>query len=169
MEWVGSSRTLNSMTSKPLCLYVGLQIDTLAEMEHILIKKKQWWWLGQCSYVLTCALAKISISVGVLRLTVKRLYSIILWTIVAVTSIVGIVFWFILTLQCHPVSHFWQRFRPGHCISVDTVIIMAWVYSIAATLCDFTLATLPIFLIWNLQMNTRSKIALAGILGMAGM
>lgn len=88
---------------------------------------------------------------------------------------VGLVFWFILTLQCMPVSYFWQRVRllldptsnvHGHCMSLDTVIDMAYVYSVTATLCDLSLGLLPIFLVWNLQMNRRAKAALAGILGM---
>lgn len=84
-------------------------------------------------------------------------------------------FWFILTLQCTPVSFFWQRVRlltdptsgiHGHCLSLDSVITMAYVYSVTATLCDLTLGLLPIALVWNLQMNMRTKSALAGILGM---
>lgn len=127
-----------------------------------------WWWLGQCSYVLTCCVAKISIAMGVLRLTVKGFYSIILWAVIAVTIVVGLLFWFMLTLQCHPVSHFWHRDRPGHCLPVNTIIDVAYLYSVTATVCDFALSIVPIFLIWSLQMNRRSKIALAGILAMGG-
>lgn len=91
------------------------------------------------------------------------------------TTVVGLVFWFMLTLQCHPVSFFWTRVRleldptapvHGSCLSVDTIIDMAYVYSVTATCCDFTLGILPVFLVWNLQMNVRTKAALAGILAM---
>jgi hypothetical protein len=135
----------------------------------------KWWWLGQTSYVWTCAIAKISIAVALLRLTVARAHYFILWGVIAVTTIIGLIFWFMLTLQCHPVSFFWQRARlvtnpeadvHGHCISVDTIIDMAYVYSVTATCCDLVLGLLPIFLVWNLQMNIRTKAALAGILGM---
>lgn len=145
-----------------------------AERRRVLINTK-WWWLGQTSYVWTCAVAKISIAVALLRLTVARAHTLILWGVIAVTVIVGLIFWFILTLQCQPVSFFWQRIRleldplaavHGHCLSVDTVINMAYVYSVTATCCDFILGLLPIFLVWNLQMNVRTKSALAGIMGM---
>ncbi len=145
-----------------------------AETKRVLINTK-WWWLGQTSYVWTCAVAKISIAVALLRLTVARAHTLILWGVIAVTTIVGLIFWFILTLQCQPVSFFWQRVRleldphapvHGHCLSLDTVIDMAYVYSVTATCCDLTLGLLPIFLVWNLQMNVRTKAALAGILGM---
>lgn len=80
-----------------------------------------------------------------------------------------------LTLQCTPVDYFWQRVRiftdpattpSGHCMRLDSIIAMAYAYSVTATLCDLTLGLLPIALVWNLQMNTRTKVALAGILGM---
>lgn len=135
----------------------------------------KWWWLGQTSYVWTCAIAKISIAVALLRLTVARIHTYILWGVIAVTSVIGLVFWFMLTLQCTPVSFFWQRVRleldptanvHGHCLDLDIIIDMAYVYSVTATCCDFVLGILPIFLVWNLQMNIRTKSALAGILGM---
>lgn len=135
----------------------------------------KWWWLGQTSYVWTCAIAKISIAVALLRLTVARAHTYILWGVIAVTSIIGLVFWFLLTLQCHPVSFFWQRVRlkldptanvHGHCLDLDIIIGMAYVYSVTATCCDLVLGILPAFLVWNLQMNIRTKAALAGILGM---
>jgi hypothetical protein len=134
-----------------------------------------WWWLGQTSYVWVCAIAKISIAVALLRLTIAKVHALILWVVIGVTSIVGLVFFFMLTLQCHPVSYFWQRVRVyypphapvlGSCMSLDSIIAMAWVYSIVATCCDLTLGLLPLFLVWNLQMNSQTKAALAGILGM---
>ncbi|KAJ5519584.1 hypothetical protein N7463_000037 [Penicillium fimorum] len=153
---------------------MGQKLDTLIErgtMETAMF----WWWLGQTSYVWTCALAKLSIASALLRLTVSKAHRLILWGVIGVTCIVGLVFWFMLTLQCQPVEFFWQRVRPytdpkanvsGTCMKLDDIITIAYVYSITATLCDLTLGLLPIALVWNLQMNLRTKAALAGILGL---
>lgn len=54
----------------------------------------------------------------------------------------------------------------GSCMNLDSIIAIAYVYSVTATCCDLTLGLLPIFLVWNLQMNIRTKAALAAILGM---
>lgn len=51
-------------------------------------------------------------------------------------------------------------------MSIDSLIAIAYVYSIVATICDLILGLLPAFLVWNLQMNVRTKVALATILGM---
>ncbi|KAF4216374.1 hypothetical protein CNMCM8980_005283 [Aspergillus fumigatiaffinis] len=128
-----------------------------------------WWWLGQTSYVVTCVVAKISIAVALLRLTVTKTHTILLWTVIGVTIVVGLVFWFVLTLQCKPVSYFWNRLSPGTkgtCLSTDTIINIAYLYSVTATLCDFVLGLLPISLVWKLQMTRKTKIALAAILSL---
>ncbi|KAI9934333.1 hypothetical protein ASPWEDRAFT_170040 [Aspergillus wentii DTO 134E9] len=125
-----------------------------------------WWWLGQISYVFTVVLAKISIALALLRLTVAKAHSILLWVVIGVSVVIGLVFWFMLTLQCHPVSFFWERTGDGKCISTDILIDIAYLYSVTATLCDFVLGLLPFLLVWNLQMNTKTKAALAGILSM---
>ncbi|RAH60550.1 hypothetical protein BO85DRAFT_457374 [Aspergillus piperis CBS 112811] len=125
-----------------------------------------WWWLGQTSYVVTVVVARISIALALLRLTVSRVHTILLWCVVGVSIIVGLVFWFMLTFECKPVSHFWQRTKPGHCMSIDNLLDIAYVYSVTAMICDFTLGLLPIFLVWKLQMSRQTKAALAGILSL---
>ncbi|KAJ5135086.1 uncharacterized protein N7515_004364 [Penicillium bovifimosum] len=153
----------------------------LGQKNAVVVKRRTfetamfWWWLGQTSYVWACALAKVSIAFALLRLTVSNRHKLIIYGVIAVTTIVGLVFWFMLTLQCQPVSFFWQRVRAyedpgnqvaGSCMNLDNIITVAYVYSVTATLCDFTLGILPAFLVWNLQMNRRTKIALTGILGL---
>ncbi|EAA63717.1 hypothetical protein AN3146.2 [Aspergillus nidulans FGSC A4] len=126
-----------------------------------------WWWLGQTSYVITCVVAKISIALALLRLTVTKVHKYILWGVIAVSVIVGVVFWFMLMLQCKPVDYFWHRLTTtGTCINTDHILNIAYVYSVTATICDFILGLLPIALVWKLHMHQTTKAALAGILSM---
>ncbi|KAL2824403.1 hypothetical protein BDW59DRAFT_172924 [Aspergillus cavernicola] len=126
-----------------------------------------WWWLGQASYVCVVTVAKISITLALLRLTISRLHQCILWTIIGVSVFVGLAFWFILTLQCRPVSYFWHRFTTeGTCIGVNYLFGVAYLYTVTAVICDLILALLPIVLVSKLQMNFRTKAALAVILGL---
>jgi xanthosine utilization system XapX-like protein len=46
---------------------------------------------------------------------------------------------------------------------------MTYVYTSFAALCDFTVGILPIFIVLQLKMPRQTKIAVAGILGMACM
>ncbi|KAL2839423.1 hypothetical protein BJY01DRAFT_250518 [Aspergillus pseudoustus] len=126
-----------------------------------------WWWLGQATYVFTCVFAKTSIALALLRLTISRVHRCILWGVIGVSVLVGVAFWFVLTLQCRPVSYFWQRFTSeGSCIDVDYLLSVAYLYSVTAVICDFILALLPIFLVSGLQIGFRTKAALACILGL---
>jgi cation-transporting ATPase 13A1 len=133
---------------------------------YTLLTRLQWWWLGQVAYVLTCMAAKVSIAMTLLRLTFKKIHNFILWSVIAVTIAVGFAFWFVLLLQCNPVSHFWNRLGEGTCIDVNIILVMAYIYSISAAACDFTMGVLPIILVSKLHMNSRTKWALAGILSM---
>ncbi|GKZ27262.1 hypothetical protein AbraCBS73388_004037 [Aspergillus brasiliensis] len=147
-------------------LETALFVSTLAISSEYFAYTEKWWWLGQTSYVVTVVVARISIALALLRLTVSRVHTILLWCVIAVSIIVGLVFWFMLTFECKPVSHFWQRTKPGHCMPIDYLLDIAYVYSVTAMISDFTLGLLPIFLVWKLQMSRKTKAALAGILSL---
>ena len=113
--------------------------------------------------------AKASFCLFLLRVTVSQLHAWILYSVMAVTVLAGIVFMFVLLLQCHPITYFWDKNQTGHCISWNVIIAMSWLWSIFAGICDFTVGILPIFLVRSLKMDTRTKVAVASILGLACM
>jgi len=103
-----------------------------------------------------------------LRLAVVRVHSWILYGVMALSSAVGIVFLFFTIFQCRAVACFWNRLLTGcKCINTDTLLGIVYMYSGVATACDFTLGSLPIFMIWRLQMDRQTKLAVSGILGIA--
>jgi hypothetical protein len=123
-------------------------------------------------YIWASAVAKISIALALLRLTVKKAHRIILWVNIGVIIAIGLMFWFVLLLDCQPVSYFWNRVDPrysGTCLSVDILLDIAYLYSGLTIICDLTLGILPVFLVWTLQMNRRTKIAVGGILSLGAM
>lgn len=123
-------------------------------------------------YIWASAVAKISIALALLRLTVKKIHRIILWANIIIVVAIGLMFWLVLLLDCHPISYFWNRVDPrcsGTCLSVQTLLEIAYLYSALTIICDLTLGVLPIFLVWNLQMNRRTKIAVGGILSLGAM
>jgi hypothetical protein len=88
------------------------------------------------------------------------------------TVLAGLVFMFLMLLQCKPLSYFWTRAAidpniEGHCISIDIIITMTYVYSAFLAVCDFTVGILPIFIVHKLHMRREAKFAVLGILSMA--
>jgi hypothetical protein len=130
---------------------------------------RQWWWLGQSAYVLVVATARISIAMFLLRLTIRRCESAVMYSVIGLTSTVGFAFWLILILQCHPISEFWKRTGGGRCIDANYVLDIAYLYSATACLCDFILGLFPVYLLRGLHMSWRTKWAIAVILSMGCM
>ncbi|KAJ5862015.1 hypothetical protein N7455_006083 [Penicillium solitum] len=126
------------------------------------------WWLGQIFYVFTCTIARLSIATNLLRLTVERIHSWILYSIMVLSTAVGTVFLFFTIFQCRPVAYYWNRSSTeGRCLEINTLLGIAYMYSGVAAACDFTLSCLPVFMIWRLQMNRGTKFVVSAILGLA--
>ncbi|KAJ5322119.1 hypothetical protein MYU51_002933 [Penicillium brevicompactum] len=130
----------------------------------------KYWWLCEIAYCFSSIGCKISVCIFLMRITIRRLHIWTLYIVMALTVLAGLVFMFLMLLQCHPLAYFWTRAADpdgGWCISIDIIISMTYVYSAFAALCDFTVGILPIFLVHKLHMKRQTKIAVMGILGMA--
>lgn len=135
---------------------------------------EQYWWLCEIAYCFASIGCKISVCIFLMRIAVKRLHFWILSTVMALTVLTGLLFMFIMLLQCKPLEYFWTRTAmdpsiEGTCISIEIVITMTYVYSAIAALTDFTVGILPIFIVRKLHMRRNTKFAVVGILGMACM
>lgn len=109
-----------------------------------------------------------------MRITINRLHIWILYVVMVLTVLAGLVFMLLMLLQCKPLSYFWTRTAldpsiKGHCMDINIIITMTYVYSAFAALCDFTVGILPIFIVHKLHMKREAKMAVVGILGMACM
>ncbi|KAL4792187.1 hypothetical protein BDV19DRAFT_392359 [Aspergillus venezuelensis] len=147
---------------------VGHRVEDFPDLKTLQDALKVWW-LGQMLYLWASAVSKIAIAVALLRLAVRRLHRFILWANCVVIVIIGLVFWLVLLFDCNPVSYFWERtnfLKQGTCLSTHVLLIIAYTYSCVTIICDFTLGILPVFLVWRLQMNKRTKLALMGIFGL---
>ncbi|KAJ5773906.1 hypothetical protein N7457_008802 [Penicillium paradoxum] len=147
---------------------IGHRFDEFPNME-IYQKALLWWWLAQILYIWSSTIAKISIALALLRLAVNKYHRVILWSITATVIVVGAMLWLVVILICNPVSYFWTRVdgtSTGTCISMGIVVKILYFYSAVTIVCDLGLGTLPALLVWQLQMNTRTKFAVGGILGL---
>ncbi|KAL2826619.1 hypothetical protein BDW59DRAFT_179338 [Aspergillus cavernicola] len=139
---------------------------------HQRVTAMKYWWLCEIAYCFASISCKVSVCIFLMRITVKRLHIWILYIVMALTVTTGLLFMFIMLLQCKPLEYFWTRtaFDPsiqGSCVSIEIVIIMTYVYSVFSALCDFTVGILPIFIVRKLHMRKKTKLAVIGILSMA--
>ncbi|EYE90282.1 putative integral membrane protein [Aspergillus ruber CBS 135680] len=161
-------------TGFAICGFFGAYYGIGKRLEYFLFHSDSFhkalfcWWLGQVFYIITCIVAKTSIILSLLRITVNRIHIVILYAAMALNMLVGVLFFFFTIFQCTPVSHFWNRLDldSGKCIDVWVLIDIAYLYSVGAAITDFTIGILPAFMIWNLRMSRRDKIAVIGVLSL---
>ncbi|KAJ5947450.1 hypothetical protein N7466_000465 [Penicillium verhagenii] len=131
-----------------------------------------YWWFCEVAYCFASIGCKISVCIFLMRITVKRSHIWTLYIVMILTVIAGLIFFFLMLLQCKPLNYFWTRTKEdpsieGHCIDINIIIIMTYIYSVFAAMCDFTVGILPIFLVRKLHMKKNAKLAVIGILSMA--
>jgi len=157
-----------------ICGFLGVRYGMGRKLVHFEVEGRAGdfhkallcWWLGQIFYVITCVVAKVSIIITLLRITVDRVHAYVLYAAITLATAVGLIFLFFTVFQCDPVPYFWNRTPvTGTCISTDLLIDIAYLYSVGAAITDLTIGLLPVALIWNLRMNQRTKAAIVGILG----
>lgn len=131
----------------------------------------QWWWAGEPVYILCNMMLKLSIGAFLLRIAVSRVYRFIIWSVMAVSTIVCTYCFFIIIFQCWPVAYFWGQFTgmEGSCINPNIITASTYAYTAMSCWSDWTYCILPALIIWNLQMNRRSKFTICTILGVGSM
>ena len=114
---------------------------------------------------------KLSIGLFLLRLSTVSIHRIIIWSTIVVTELTSCVYFLVFILQCQPASYFWTRYTgaEGICVNENIPVLVGYVYSAVSCACDWTLGILPIFVVWNLQMNSRTKVSVGIILAVGSM
>jgi hypothetical protein len=153
------------------CALVGVKYGTGRHEWDLddgdMVKAFKFWWYCYLWYCLTMIASKISIGYFLLRITIRRVDVWIIYGVMLLTVLTGIAFFFITMFQCSPISFFWNKSQSGSCLDMNVIIAITYLYSVCSVICDFTFALLPIFIIWKLNINKRSKLALAPIMLMA--
>lgn len=111
-------------------------------------------------------MVKIAICLFLLRIVVQRLHKWIIYITIGVVTTYSFCFFLVVVLQCRPTSYYWNQNQPGHC-KPDVMIGATTAYGVVCMATDFTIGIIPIFIVRHLQMNFRTKCAVAGILAMA--
>ena len=128
------------------------------------------WWLCFLAYASTITLAKLSLGCFFLRLasiiTMHRIVTIIITTAAVV---VGVVYFFLSLFQCAPIDFFWTRLggAQGKCINMDVIIGMTYLYGATAAATDIGFGVLLGALVWRLNVERKTKVLIAPLLGLA--
>ncbi|KAM5342621.1 hypothetical protein ACJ41O_013587 [Fusarium nematophilum] len=135
--------------------------------EQYEVNALMWQALATATYIIDMMFIKLSIGVFLLRLSVKKMYTWIIWVSLAVITIWSTVIFFWNLFQCDPVEKQWDfRIKDGHCVSAGQIVSAAYAISVMTIVSDWLYALLPIPMLWTVKMTKQAKATVIVILGL---
>lgn len=129
-------------------------------------KARHCWWFCYIFYSWAMIFCKLSIGYLLLRISIKRVHTWILYLAMLTSVVAGGAFFFVTVFQCWPVHRFWKDHNLSVCVSNNLIVGLAYTYSTFSIISDFTFAIIPGFLVWDLQLKRRAKVALVPLITM---
>jgi hypothetical protein len=123
------------------------------------------------AYISSTTVLKVSIAIFLSRICVKRSQIVTIWIVIGVVTVFSIFYFFLIVFQCSPVTYFWTQYLGvvGKCVPAKVITNSTYAHSAVSAWADWTLGILPIFLVWDLAMNPRTKVSVALILALGAM
>ncbi|KAF2840076.1 hypothetical protein M501DRAFT_674692 [Patellaria atrata CBS 101060] len=134
------------------------------------VRARYFWYICEAFYILSTCFVKLSLGLFLLRFAIHRLYIWILRVTVIGTTLVSTTSFFFLLFQCNPASDFWNIGPSAH-TCLPARVVLGWVYAASAVnaLADWTFGVLPILIVKDLNMDSRNKAVVAGILALGAL
>ncbi|KAF2676079.1 hypothetical protein K458DRAFT_322826 [Lentithecium fluviatile CBS 122367] len=127
-----------------------------------------FWYLCELLYVLSNCTLKIALGIFYLRVALQRWHIWCIKLLMVGTVLFGLTYFFLVMLQCIPVSEFWLNHpASSKCIPESPTTGITYALGAVNAFADWSFGTLPIFIVWDLQMNRKTKIMVVAILAFA--
>jgi hypothetical protein len=119
-------------------------------------------------YVMTTAVAKASIGVYFLRLASKKYQVRVIYTTLGAVMIFSTMYFFFLLFQCSPISFIWSQYKngKGKCLGHNVIANVAYAHAAMSAVTDWSFGILPVFFVWKMKMNPRTKFSVIIILSL---
>lgn len=144
------------------------------------VRPYDWWWqsitnlyaqytfICELLYVITTAVVKLSIGVYFLRLASKRYQFRVIYTNLAVVMLFSTIYFFFLLFQCRPVNYIWGQYgnAKGSCLNKTILSNVTYAHAAMSAATDWVFGILPIFFVWKLKMDSRTKLSVVLILSL---
>ncbi|KAK6850723.1 hypothetical protein PG989_014991 [Apiospora arundinis] len=126
-----------------------------------------WFYVFQEFWCFTLVTLKWSLGFTLLRIgDGKRWVQIIIYTCLALVTVCTGGTGMYLFFQCTPVEKNWHPELEGACKPREIQTVLSFLVAAVSITTDWIFATLPFALIWKLQMGSRVKASVIGLLGL---
>lgn len=128
----------------------------------------QYIFICEFLYVSCTAVTKLSIGVYFLRLASKRYQIWTIYTTITVVMVISTMYFFFLLLQCIPINYLWNQYEggAGKCLHGDILANVTYAHAAMSALTDWAFGILPIFFVYRMMMNPRTKYSVILILSL---
>ncbi|TEY71109.1 hypothetical protein BOTCAL_0101g00010 [Botryotinia calthae] len=110
---------------------------------------------------------KASICISLMRITPSLTYRKILYAIMAGSVATVLISDIVVIVTCRPMAFTWDKTIPdGKCSSINAILILSYCFSATNIITDWSTAIIPAFIIWNLKLSPKIKVAISILLGM---
>jgi len=128
------------------------------------------------AYALSTTAMKVAVGAFFLRIAVDVRHVQLIWTIIIVNILFGFSYFMCAVLQCVPIPYVWLKYATNPprrssatCISDGFQVWGSIAHSALCAVSDWTLALLPIAMLWNTTMNNRTKATVCFLMGLGAL
>lgn len=146
---------------------VGTRDSKLDPANHAIAAGALGVWAIGYGNAVSLNLTKASIALAVMRISVSRRYTIALWVFMLAEMIISITCLTLLLVLCVPPGAQWDP-TIGSCKSYTFVPDATWAFTIINVSSDLGCATVPFFIIRNLNLRKRVKRSVMAVLALGG-
>ncbi|KZL85174.1 integral membrane protein, partial [Colletotrichum incanum] len=147
--------------------FYGLGRHTLTIPEDdMVIMRKSSFFQSIISSIAGLALLKVSIGLSLLRLSRSVWYSRSLWALIVFVSAYSFMAWMTFFFYCQPLEGYWDKSLKPKCYPITLFIKFGLINTAFNIFTDVCFATLPVTIIWTLQMKLRTRIYLIIVLSL---
>lgn len=105
--------------------------------------------------------------VSLLRITPNPVYKKIIYGIIAGSIATILTSDISVFVTCRPMAYTWDKtIEGGKCSTVQAILVLSYVFSAMNIVTDWSTAILPAFIVRDLKLSVRIKLAVTFLLGM---
>ncbi|KAH8666467.1 hypothetical protein BX600DRAFT_274213 [Xylariales sp. PMI_506] len=123
-------------------------------------------FISQPIYLWAIPLVKVSVGLFLMRIAPNKAYRRMLQGTMTVLMLYTFVCFLTLMLQCTNLAVQWDSSVESKCWSADVLVALSYTNSVVNIITDIFFATIPIPMLWNVQINARTKASLICVLGL---
>ncbi|OGM42499.1 hypothetical protein ABOM_008346 [Aspergillus bombycis] len=109
---------------------------------------------------------RLSIGITLARFAPSRVHLYFLYGTIALSTVAGVFAFFFATFRCSPVSYYWDKTSGQGICHNEIEVRVIYFYSVIEAVFDLAIGILPALFINHLELNRRTKFAIAGLLGL---